>query len=82
MLSRVHWLKPELVAEVKYLTWTAGNPAAEVCGKVRIRGSVQRPPSACNETRYALTSARPKTKRPKRGVGLLKAAAFCSVTCG
>jgi ATP-dependent DNA ligase len=44
-LSRVHWVRPELVAEVKYLTWTEENllrqvvyeglredkPAAEVC---------------------------------------------------
>ena len=22
MLSRVHWVRPELVAEVKFLTWT------------------------------------------------------------
>jgi ATP-dependent DNA ligase len=45
VLSRVHWVQPELVAEVKYLTWTDDNllrqvvyeglredkPAAEVC---------------------------------------------------
>jgi bifunctional non-homologous end joining protein LigD len=24
-LSRVHWVRPELVAEVKFLTWTEGN---------------------------------------------------------
>ena len=44
-LSRVHWVRPELVAEVKFLTWTDDNllrqvvyeglredkPAAEVC---------------------------------------------------
>ena len=24
-LSRVHWARPELVAEVKYLTWTEDN---------------------------------------------------------
>ena len=23
VLSRVHWVKPELVVEVKFLTWTA-----------------------------------------------------------
>ncbi len=23
MLSRLHWVRPELVAEVTYLTWTA-----------------------------------------------------------
>jgi ATP-dependent DNA ligase len=25
VLSRVHWVQPELVAEVKYLTWTDDN---------------------------------------------------------
>jgi ATP-dependent DNA ligase len=25
VLSRVHWVRPELVAEVKYLTWTDDN---------------------------------------------------------
>jgi len=25
VLSRVHWVRPELVAEVKYLTWTEDN---------------------------------------------------------
>jgi ATP-dependent DNA ligase len=45
VLSRVHWVRPELVAEVKFLTWTGDNllrqvvyeglredkPAAEIC---------------------------------------------------
>jgi bifunctional non-homologous end joining protein LigD len=49
VLSRVHWVRPELVAEVKYLTWTEDNllrqvvyeglredkPAAEVRREVR-----------------------------------------------
>jgi ATP-dependent DNA ligase len=49
VLSRVHWVRPELVAEVKYLTWTEANllrqvvyeglredkPAAEVRRSVR-----------------------------------------------
>jgi bifunctional non-homologous end joining protein LigD len=25
VLSRMHWIRPELVAEVKYLTWTGNN---------------------------------------------------------
>jgi len=25
VLTRVHWMEPELVAEVKYLTWTNDN---------------------------------------------------------
>ena len=48
VLSRVHWVRPELVAEVKFLTWTDENllrqvvyeglredkPASEVCRPV------------------------------------------------
>ena len=30
VLSRVHWVRPELVAEVKYLTWTADKVLREV----------------------------------------------------
>ena len=30
VLSRVHWVKPELVAEVKYLTWTDDNLLRQV----------------------------------------------------
>lgn len=30
VLSRVHWVRPELVAEVKYLTWTADNLLRQV----------------------------------------------------
>jgi ATP-dependent DNA ligase len=30
VLSRVHWVRPELVAEVKYLTWTDDNLLPQV----------------------------------------------------
>ena len=30
MLSRVNWVRPELVADVKYLTWTADNLLRQV----------------------------------------------------
>jgi ATP-dependent DNA ligase len=30
VLSRVHWARPELVAEVKYLTWTDDNLLRQV----------------------------------------------------
>jgi DNA ligase D-like protein (predicted ligase) len=30
VLSRIHWVRPELVAEVKYLTWTADNLLRQV----------------------------------------------------
>ena len=29
-LSRVHWVRPELVAEVKFLTWTDDNLLGQV----------------------------------------------------
>ena len=30
MLSRVHWVRPELVAEVRFLTWTDDNLLRQV----------------------------------------------------
>jgi len=30
VLSRVHWVRPELVAEVKYLTWTGDSLLRQV----------------------------------------------------
>jgi bifunctional non-homologous end joining protein LigD len=30
ILSRVHWVRPELVAEIKFLTWTADNLLRQV----------------------------------------------------
>ena len=30
VLSRVHWVRPELVAEVKFLTWTGDNLLRQV----------------------------------------------------
>jgi bifunctional non-homologous end joining protein LigD len=30
VLSRVHWVRPELVVEVKYLTWTDDNLLRQV----------------------------------------------------
>ena len=42
VLSRVHWVRPELVAEVTYLTWTADGLLRHVvsegaCGKTNPR---------------------------------------------
>jgi ATP-dependent DNA ligase len=31
VLSRVHWVRPELVAEVKFLTWTDDNLLRQLC---------------------------------------------------
>ena len=33
VLSRVHWVRPELVAEVKFLTWTEDNLLRQVAMK-------------------------------------------------
>ena len=30
VLSRVHWVRPQLVAEVKFLTWTEDNLVRQV----------------------------------------------------
>jgi ATP-dependent DNA ligase len=42
VLSRVHWVRPELVAEVKYLTWTADNLLRQVvyedCARTNLPG--------------------------------------------
>src|SRR5271170_837418 len=41
VLSRVHWVRPELVAEVTYLTWTADGCCAtssmKACGRTNLR---------------------------------------------
>jgi bifunctional non-homologous end joining protein LigD len=41
MLSRVHWVKPELVVEVKYLGWTGdslcGRSSMKACAKISLR---------------------------------------------
>jgi ATP-dependent DNA ligase len=34
-LSRVHWVRPEVVAEVTYLTWTEDNPLRAVSGRAQ-----------------------------------------------
>jgi len=46
VFSRVHWVRPELVAEVKYLTWTEDNLLRQVVyeGFARRQASVRGPP--------------------------------------
>jgi bifunctional non-homologous end joining protein LigD len=46
VLSRVHWVRPELVAEVKFLTWTDDNLLRQVVyqGAPRGQADVRRPP--------------------------------------
>jgi ATP-dependent DNA ligase len=67
VLSRVHWVRPELVAEVKYLTWTDDNLLRQVVYEglredkpaIEVRRAVQYPkPTAV--TRMARRSRRPR----------------------
>ena len=37
VLSRAHWVRPELVAEVTYLTWTADGLLSSSCARTRRR---------------------------------------------
>jgi len=39
VLSRVHWVRPKLVVEVKYLAWTGDNLLRQVvaCAKISLR---------------------------------------------
>ena len=56
VLSRVHWVRPELVAEVKYLTWTEDNLLRQVVYEglreekdpVEVRRSVPNQPSSAS----------------------------------
>jgi hypothetical protein len=54
VLSRMHWVRPELVAEVKYLTWTDDNLLRQVVyeGLARIAGGRGAPVGAVPETRH------------------------------
>jgi ATP-dependent DNA ligase len=41
-LSRVHWVRPELVVEIKYLTWTLDNLLRQVAHVWLFRSSWKR----------------------------------------
>jgi DNA ligase D-like protein (predicted ligase) len=65
-LSRVHWVRPELVAEVKYLTWTEDNLLRQVVyeglREDKPAAEVRRPvpyPKQAEPTRPASRSKRP-----------------------
>jgi len=68
-LSRVHWVRPELVAEVKYLTWTEDNLLRQVV----YEGLREDKPAA--EVRRAVPYPKPieparpsaRSKRPRSG---------------
>jgi DNA ligase D-like protein (predicted ligase) len=69
VLSRVHWVRPELVAEVKYLTWTEDNLLRQVV----YEGLREDKPAA--EVRRAVPFPKPaqparpaaRSKRPRSG---------------
>jgi bifunctional non-homologous end joining protein LigD len=69
VLSRVHWVQPELVAEVKYLTWTEDNLLRQVVyeglREDKPAAEVRRPvphPKPAEPTRPAARSKRPRSR--------------------
>jgi bifunctional non-homologous end joining protein LigD len=64
VLSRVHWVRPELVAEVKYLTWTDDNLLRQVVyeglREDKPADQVRRP--VPNPDHHQILAARPKHK--------------------
>jgi hypothetical protein len=61
VLSRVHWVRPELVAEVKYLTWTEDNLLRQVVYE-GLRGDK---PAA--EVRRPVPHAKPSRRKVRLG---------------
>jgi ATP-dependent DNA ligase len=68
VLSRVHWVRPELVAEVKYLTWTEDNLLRQVVyeglREDKPAAEVRRPvpyPKTPEPARPAARSKRPRS---------------------
>jgi bifunctional non-homologous end joining protein LigD len=60
-LSRVHWVRPELVAEVKFLTWTEDNLLRQVVyeglREVKPAADIRRPiPASCCATAHQTIS--------------------------
>ena len=55
MLSRVHWVRPELVAEVKSLTWTDDNLLRQVVYGVCVRKPGGRRGSVGGEEQHAIS---------------------------
>jgi ATP-dependent DNA ligase len=69
VLSRVHWVRPELVAEVKYLTWTEDNLLRQVVyeglREDKPATEVRRPvphPKPVAPTPLAASSKRPRSR--------------------
>jgi ATP-dependent DNA ligase len=75
VLSRAHWVRPKLVAEVTYLTWTADGllSSAKGCARTRRRGRFAA--SVESRRRRTLSFAKGKPRRPSReGPGVAYAA--------
>jgi bifunctional non-homologous end joining protein LigD len=75
VLSRVHWVRPELVAEVKYLTWTEDNLLRQVVyeglREYKPAAEVRRPlahpkPAAERSSAHSTNAARPKATTTRR----------------
>jgi hypothetical protein len=75
VLSRVHWVRPELVAEVKFLTWTDDNLLRQV---VYPTNQVRRAPPDVRGKTYCLrcVASKPFSNRP-RSVGHSPQSASC-----
>jgi hypothetical protein len=91
VLSRVHWVRPELIAEVKFLTWTEDNlcarsnkPAADVRRDVPLpkAGGAARKQRACAAIERAISrSALPEKKRHVGDMTLLSESRVVGGTC-
>jgi DNA ligase D-like protein (predicted ligase) len=68
VLSRVHWVRPELIAEVKYLTWTDDNLLRQVVYEGlrddKPAAEVTRPVPFPKRLAHGRTAPPPKTETP------------------
>jgi ATP dependent DNA ligase C terminal region len=73
-LSRVHWVRPEMVVEVTYLTWTEDNLLRQVSyqgpREDKPARQVVRPVAACASASRRALLARAKNQRGNISVGL------------
>jgi ATP-dependent DNA ligase len=69
VLSRVHWVRSELVAEVKYLTWTEDNLLRQVVyeGLREDKPAAEVRRSAPHPKPMESTRPAPRSKRPRSG---------------
>ena len=64
MLSRVHWVRPELVTEVEFFTWTDDNLLRQMVyeglREDKPAAAVRRPPEPAAAKSTAVRSRRPR----------------------